>query len=208
MLSVTDGHKAVLAALSDFRIAYDEDFRFETLLSSLRLPDVDLDNDNDSSAGFGNEEDGVWEARIATMTLINAITDCPETLEDRTLLREEFSRRGLNELIVVSHFTVLGSSKIQNRVEQALRYIKPPDSLLTQLNVYTEEKFEDEEDMRERARDLMEELKKNGHQRSLSDSEVALQDLIQLAKQHGELYPTMLDILKHYGQLLQRDVGL
>lgn len=89
-----------------------------------------------------------------------------------------------------------------------MRYIKPPDSLLTQLNVYTEEKFEDEEDMRERARDIMGELKKNGHQRSLSDSEVALQDLIQLAKQHGELYPTMLDILKHYALILQRDVGL
>jgi len=75
---------------------------------------------------------------------------------------------------------------------------------LTQLNVYTEEKYEDEEDMRER---LMHQVK-GGHQRSRSDSEVVLQDLIQLAKQHGELYPTMLDILKRYGQILQRDVGM
>ena len=78
---------------------------------------------------------------------------------------------------------------------------------MTQLNVYTEEKYEDEEDMRERAKSLMHQFKE-GHDRSRSDSEVALQDLIQLAKQHGELYPTMLDILKHYGQILQRDVGL
>jgi len=78
---------------------------------------------------------------------------------------------------------------------------------LTQLNLYTEEKFEDEEDMRERAQNLLGQTKK-GHQRSRSDSEVALQDLIQLAKQHGELYPTMVDILRHYGQILQRDVGL
>lgn len=100
VLSVIDGHKAVLDALSDFRIAYDEDFRFEGLLLSLRLPD--FDNDSDSGIGFGNEEEGVWEARIATMTLINALTNCPEILEDRMLLREEFTRRGLNELIVVS----------------------------------------------------------------------------------------------------------
>lgn len=102
MLSAVDGHKAVLAALSDFRIAYDEDFRFEGLLLSLRLPDVDFDDDSDSGIGFGNEEEGVWEARIATMALINALTNCPEILEDRILLREEFTRRGLNELIVVS----------------------------------------------------------------------------------------------------------
>jgi len=102
MLSVVDGHKAVLAAFSDFRIACDEDFRFESLLFSLRLPDVNFDNDSGSGICFGNEEEGIWEARIATMTLINALTNCPENLEDRMLLREEFTRRGLNELIVVS----------------------------------------------------------------------------------------------------------
>ena len=77
---------------------------------------------------------------------------------------------------------------------------------MTQLNLYTEEKYEDEEDMRERAKTLVHQFR--GHERSRSDSEVALQDLIQLAKQHGELYPTMLDILKNYGQILQRDVGM
>lgn len=90
---------------------------------------------------------------------------------------------------------------------QTLRYIKPPDSLLTQLDVYSEEKFEDEEDVRERTRTLMSQGFK-AHQRTRSDSEVVFQDLIQLAKQHGELYPMMVDILKHYGLLLQRDVGM
>lgn len=75
------------------------------------------------------------------------------------------------------------------------------------MNLYTEEKFEDEEDMRERSRSLTDQLT-HGHQRVGSDSEVVLQDLVQLAKQHGELYPTMLDILKRYGKILQRDVGL
>ena len=35
------------------------------------------------------------------MTLVNAITNCPEELEERVRLREELGRRGLNEVIVV-----------------------------------------------------------------------------------------------------------
>lgn len=88
-----------------------------------------------------------------------------------------------------------------------MRYIKPPDSLINQLNLYTEEKFEDEEDVRERARDIMSSFRSD-HVRSRSESEVALQDLIALAKRHDELYPTMVDILKHYSQILQSDIGM
>jgi diaphanous 1 len=101
ILSLNGGHKAVLSALSDFKVAYEEDFRFETLISTLRLPDIDVETDSDSGGGFGNEEDGVWEARTASMALINALTNCPESLEERIMLRDEFSRRGLNEIIVV-----------------------------------------------------------------------------------------------------------
>jgi diaphanous 1 len=61
--------------------------------------------------------------------------------------------------------------------------------------------------MRERARNLMN-AQFGGHRRALSDSEIVLQDLIVLAKQHGELYPIMVEILNHYGRILQRDVGL
>jgi hypothetical protein len=48
----------------------------------------------------------------------------------------------------------------------------------------------------------------SAHERGLSDSESALEDLVRLAKQHGELYPMMVDIMNHYGQILQRDVGM
>lgn len=102
IVSPADGHKAVLSAFSDFRIAYEEDFRFETLLSSLQLQDID--GENDSTPGFADDDEGIWEARIAAMALVNAITNCPDSLEERIVLREEFSRRGLNELIVVCHF--------------------------------------------------------------------------------------------------------
>lgn len=77
---------------------------------------------------------------------------------------------------------------------------------MTQLDVYTEEKFEDEEDMRERSRNLINGA--SGHRRSRSESEIVLEDLVKLARQHGELYPMMVEILKRYEVLLQRDVGM
>jgi len=75
--------------------------------------------------------------------------------------------------------------------------------------VYTEEKFEDEEDLRDRIRQTINQSgQKAGHERSREEADAVLQDLMQLAKQHGEIYPTMVEILKHYSQLLQRDVGM
>jgi diaphanous 1 len=77
---------------------------------------------------------------------------------------------------------------------------------LKQLDVYTEEKFEDEEDIRERFRTSL--MQQEGHKRARSESEIVLEDLIALAKQHGELYPMMVEILNHYGQIFSRDVGM
>ena len=100
ILAIPEGHKMVMAAMSDYRIVFEESFRFEELISSLRLPEVDP-NDFPGTA-HTSEDDGVWDARISSMVLINALTNGPESLEERILLREEFSRRGLNEVIVVS----------------------------------------------------------------------------------------------------------
>lgn len=86
--------------MSDYRVAYEEAFRFESLIACLRPVDFGSDSE-ESVAGFGDEEEGIWEARTASMALINALTNCPESLEDRIVLREEFGRRGLNEVIVV-----------------------------------------------------------------------------------------------------------
>jgi len=96
VLSPVEGEKLVLGAFSEYRIAYAEMFRFEELIRFLKLGDDDEDALDDSSA-----KEGVWEARAATMTLLNALSNCPDDLEERVLIREEFSRRGLNEAIVV-----------------------------------------------------------------------------------------------------------
>jgi diaphanous 1 len=79
--------------------------------------------------------------------------------------------------------------------------VKPPDALLTQIDVYTEEKYEDEEDLRERARSLVKD-----HTRPRSESEIALERLIEMAQQHGELYPIMLETLKRYAVILEKDI--
>lgn len=92
--------------MADYRVEFEEAFRFQELIASMRLPDAMDDEESISESGYGNEEEGVWEARTASMALVNALTNCPESLEDRVLLREEFSRRGLNEVIVVSTVSV------------------------------------------------------------------------------------------------------
>jgi diaphanous 1 len=92
ILSLQDGHSVVLAALSDFRVAHDEKFRFSYLVDSIRLRDSEGEE----------EEEGWWEYRTAAMSLINAITNSPEEVEERVMLRDEFGRRGLNEVMAVS----------------------------------------------------------------------------------------------------------
>lgn len=88
----------MLSAFSDYRVAHEEAFRFEELVAFIRLPENGGES-NEVGEGYSEAD---WEARTAAMTLINALTTCPESLEDRIQLREEFSRRGLNEIIVVS----------------------------------------------------------------------------------------------------------
>ena len=100
ILSPSEGHRAVLSAMSDYRIVFEETFRFETLVNSLRLP-VMAESGTDNGSESGEEEEGIWEARTASMSLVNALTNYPDSLDERILLREEFGRRGLKEAIVV-----------------------------------------------------------------------------------------------------------
>ncbi|KAK0190552.1 armadillo-type protein [Armillaria mellea] len=186
-----DGHKAALSALSDYRVTYDEMFRFEGLVNSLQLPSGEGEFSDDVTSYLMDMDDEevkrIWNPRAAVMSLVNALTNCPDALEDRIVLREEFSRRGLNEVIV------------------ALRYVKPPEYVMNQLNVYTEEKLDDDAEMRERARGMM---RRTASDAALSDAEDVLQDIVRLAQEHGELYPVMVDILHNYNDILGKDVEL
>lgn len=92
VISLSEGHHLVLNALSDYRVYFNEAFRFEELVGALRIGET---HDEESM------DDGMWEAKGATMGLIIALTSCSDSLEERIMLREEFTRRGLNEAMVV-----------------------------------------------------------------------------------------------------------
>jgi diaphanous 1 len=94
VISLNEGHRLVLGALSDYMVCFEENFRFEDLIRVLRLQDGEGEQDT--------EMEGTWEARSATMGLLIALTSCSDSLEERVMIREELSRRGLNEVIVVS----------------------------------------------------------------------------------------------------------
>lgn len=69
-----------------------------------------------------------------------------------------------------------------------------------QLDVYAEEKFEDEADMRERANSLM----INGH--SSSEVNGILEELRELTTQFPDLYASLLEILKRYISFLNQGI--
>jgi hypothetical protein len=188
----------VMAAMSDYRIVFEESFRFEDLISSLQLPEADP-NDFTGSGTHSSDDDGAWDARTSSMVLINALTNGPESLEERILLREEFSRRGLNEVIVVS-IKYLSQFYCPLTVSQTLRYIRPPEGLTTQLDVYTEEKFEDEEDMRERASHLFH----AGDQHDGSEISSILDELITVTGIHTEDYYNVISVIRIIISFFQR----
>ncbi|KAG0310050.1 hypothetical protein BGZ97_012834, partial [Linnemannia gamsii] len=128
-----DSHRLVLMALSDFRVAHEERFRFEYLVQSLATA---VTGDIDGLGGGGaneHQESFEWEYKTACLSLMNALANSPSSLDDRISLRNELRRRGLEDVF------------------QTLKMQSPPESLLIQINVYEDERHEDWVDLQERA---------------------------------------------------------
>lgn len=128
-----DSHRLVLMALSDFRVAHEERFRFEYLVQSLATT---ITSDMDGIGGSGaneHQESFEWEYKTACLSLMNALANSPSSLDDRISLRNELRRRGLEDVF------------------QTLKMQSPPESLLIQINVYEDERHEDWVDLQERA---------------------------------------------------------
>lgn len=82
-------------------------------------------------------------------------------------------------------------------LEQALRYVRPPDSIITQLDIYTEEKFEDEEDLRERSL--------AAYRRNAGPTESALEELVRLAKEADDVFPMLMEAFEYLRSILERE---
>ena len=71
--------------------------------------------------------------------------------------------------------------------------------MITQLDIYTEEKYEDEEDLRERSL--------AAYRRNASPTEAALEELISTAKRSEDLYPLVVEALGYLREILERDIN-
>lgn len=83
-----------------------------------------------------------------------------------------------------------------------MRYIRPPESIITQIDVYTEEKFEDEEDIRERTRSI---FKESG---GSSELEIVCSALNDLSMRQEALRPSLIEALRQLGVLLSQETTL
>jgi hypothetical protein len=120
----TDGYNLVLTAFSDFGVLSGEKYRFQYLVDSLK-------NEDD------NEADNIWDYRAAALTMINALIDGPDLVDDRALIREEFVRRGLSDAI------------------RTMQSLDPPDFFTTQVAIYDEAALEDASELRQKIRNVI-----------------------------------------------------
>ncbi|KAG0210592.1 hypothetical protein BGX33_004803 [Mortierella sp. NVP41] len=170
-----ESHRLVLMALSDFRIAHEERFRFEYLVQTLA---AQVSGDIDGIGGSdGNDHQGgfEWEYKTACLSLMNALANSPSSLDDRISLRNELRRRGLEDVF------------------QTLKMQSPPESLLIQINVYEDERHEDWVDLQERAYEAAQfKAEQDGPSSELVNT------ITSLGPADDELYHRIMQTLQQY----------
>ncbi|KAF9585106.1 hypothetical protein BGW38_003868 [Lunasporangiospora selenospora] len=170
-----DSHRLVLIALSDFRVAHEERFRFEYLVQTLAAPL----SDPESGIEGGDVQEGFeWEYKTACLSLMNALANSPASLDDRISLRNELRRRGLEDVF------------------KTLQLQSPPESLLIQINVYEDERHEDWVELQER---MMETSRVNKSDESDGNPNFELMNTVgRLGPVDDELYPRIVRTLQQY----------
>jgi len=87
---------------------------------------------------------------------------------------------------------------------QGVRYSDPPEGLLTQLNIYAEEKFEDEEEFRERTRRGVQ--ANRGHSSEELEPAFLLESILESAKVL-ESTKIVENLLRRLDQLMKENVN-
>jgi len=90
VISPVEGRPLVQSSMSEFRVAFDEAFRFDWLMASLEA----YQDDSESSTS-------VWEWGTSVFALVNALTSSTDSLEVRCEMRDELCRRGLTQVMAV-----------------------------------------------------------------------------------------------------------
>ncbi|ELU45562.1 RhoA GTPase effector DIA/Diaphanous [Rhizoctonia solani AG-1 IA] len=176
VVSEDQGHRMVLDALSDFASVNREEFRFEQLIETIRVPNITPDDVDET----------FWSERMPALVLLIAITaSCPD-LEQRIALRDELSRRGFNEIIVVCCV-----SKFRKR-----------------LDGYCEDKLDDEEDLRARIRKQFDQTEKEHEYWSNSESALIFERILALADDYDGVPDTILEILRSHLRILEQPTTL
>ena len=85
----------------------------------------------------------------------------------------------------------------------SLRYVDPPEGLATQIQVYLEEKQDDQGGLHDRALHLPD--RERSHD-AMSDLGEAGEILRRSQDAHEDLYPIMISILRHTSSILDRDI--
>ncbi|KAF8743337.1 Diaphanous GTPase-binding Domain, partial [Rhizoctonia solani] len=180
VVSEDQGHRMVLDALSDFASVNREEFRFEQLIETIRVPNITPDDVDET----------FWSERMPALVLLIAITaSCPD-LEQRIALRDELSRRGFNEIIVT------------------LRYLNPPATITERLDGYCEDKLDDEEDLRARIRKQFDQTEKEHEYWSNSESALIFERILALADDYDGVPDTILEILRSHLRILEQPTTL
>jgi hypothetical protein len=115
------GHQEVLESLTEFKFQFNEAYRFEYLLNSLRAEVSDE----------GISAMSAYEYKTTCLILVNALVNSPDELDDRMLLRDEFKKRGL--------LTIFKEIQDHNL----------PDSLIKQIECYMDEMEQDHIEIKE-----------------------------------------------------------
>ncbi|CAI2175942.1 18087_t:CDS:10 [Funneliformis geosporum] len=161
-----DGHKLVVGSFTEFRVVHEEKFRFHYLVESLRR------NEDEDSTSI--------EYKAAGLSLINAIVNSPDIIEERILLREEFERRGIDNV-----FKVIKDSD-------------PPESVLKQIEVYQEERQEDLDELYEKAHEIV---------RGINDPLSIVAGLLQQLESDRNLHRRVIETLKNLLRISCKSTG-
>jgi hypothetical protein len=90
-------------------------------------------------------------------------------------------------------------------ISQALRYVKPPDSLLRQLDAYVEDRYEDEEDLREQRLHAIGRRPNGQNAHELDDPMAA--NFIRLSKAYPDASPYLQQIVQAVLTLLEQETS-